>query len=147
MNSQADMGAVASTLVQEQKIRDELFTTMGATVKELVNLLLPADYILTLLDKNAEPITGTDKVAVRRDELDSVVHMIANAHVLASKLRSIIAAAGLSGVDAAPSAEIASPPARDDASARPRGDEATARPRDDSWRKDVREALRPSKAA
>lgn len=183
MSGQVDINALASSLSNNGPQRDKLFQSMEGAVKEIVNFLLPSDHLLQQMERTLEPVPGAggEKVAIRRDELESIIHLVSSAHVLSSRLRTIFALAANGGAatqGAAP--EVEAPVAaqaeahrpvedislREDSRAREESrlrdearlreetrarDEARARDelraRDESWRRELREPLRPIKAA
>jgi hypothetical protein len=182
MSGQVDINALASSLSNNGPQRDKLFQSMEGAVKEIVNFLLPSDHLLQQMERTLEPVPGAggEKVAIRRDELESIIHLVSSAHVLSSRLRTIFALAANGGaatqgatpeVEAPVAAQEAHRPVedislREDSRAREESrlrdearlreetrarDEARARDelraRDESWRRELREPLRPIKAA
>ncbi|MFC7052162.1 hypothetical protein ACFQI3_05605 [Hansschlegelia quercus] len=182
MSGQVDINALASSLSNNGPQRDKLFQSMEGAVKEIVNFLLPSDHLLQQMERTLEPVAGAgaEKVAIRRDELESVIHLVSSAHVLSSRLRTIFALAANGGGAPQTAPEVEAPVAvqpeaprpledvslREDARAREEArlrdearlreetrarDEARAREelraRDESWRRELREPLRPIKAA
>jgi hypothetical protein len=113
--------ANASTTAQDAINRARLYSDLEASVKELVNLLVPSEMMLN--KASAEGVVSDDggHITIRRDELDSLVHLVGHARVVADRLRDIMRAAKIN-VD-------------------------EPRVRDDSWKKDPRESLRPVKSA
>jgi hypothetical protein len=124
---------------QDATTRARLYAELEIAVKELVNLLVPSEVMLNKACAEGLMSEDSNHVTIRRDELESVTHLVGHARVVADRLRDIMRAAKIN---------VEEPRLRD--APRPRDEVRVrdeSRPRDDSWRKEPREALRTVKSA
>lgn len=141
----------ASTPPQDAVTRARLYAELEIAVKELVNLLVPSELMLSKASLEGLLSEDSRHVTIRRDELDSLVHLVGHARAVADRLRDIMRAAKIN---------VEEPRAREEQRPReePRPREESrvrdenrardeSRAREDAWRKEPRESLRTVKSA
>lgn len=100
----------------------EFCVSMGGAVKEIVNLLLPANLLLQKMSDEGVPLEHGRQACVDRAELDSALHLVNHAQLIAAQIRDVLATAQ---IQQQPQQQAAAPRPE----TRPREE---SRPRDDS---------------
>lgn len=71
----------------------EFCVSMGGAVKEIVNLLLPANLLLQKMSDEGVPLEHGRQACVDRAELDSALHLVNHAQLIAAQIRDVLATA------------------------------------------------------
>lgn len=111
----------ADPTTADAALRAHLYREMETALKELVNLLVPSEIMLNKASVEGLASDDDSLVTVRRDELDSLVHLVGTARTVADRLREIMRVAKIKVEE--------------------------SQVRDDPWKPDARDVLRAVKSA